>query len=90
VADLQPAQLQQSELDRIFRAEYGRCVATLRRVLGDLDLAEEAVAEAFAVAADRWPVDGVPPNPGGWITATPGRRGPAASRCRRGHRRTWR
>ena len=81
MADLQPAQLQQSELDRIFRAEYGRCVATLRRVLGDLDLAEEAVAEAFAVAADRWPVDGVPPNPGGWITTTARRR--AIDRIRR-------
>ncbi|AXV08182.1 RNA polymerase sigma-70 factor, ECF subfamily [Euzebya pacifica] len=79
--DLQPAQLQQPELDRIFRAEYGRCVATLRRVLGDLDLAEEAVAEAFAVAADRWPVDGVPPNPGGWITTTARRR--AIDRIRR-------
>ena len=81
MADLQPAQLQQSELDRIFRAEYGRCVATLRRVLGDLDLAEEAVAEAFAVAADRWPVDGVPHNPGGWITTTARRR--AIDRIRR-------
>lgn len=72
---------QQLDLDRIFRAEYGRCVATLRRVLGDLDLAEEAVAEAFAVAADRWPVDGVPPNPGGWITTTARRR--AIDRIRR-------
>lgn len=81
MANLQPAQLQQSELDRIFRAEYGRCVATLRRVLGDLDLAEEAVAEAFAVAADRWSVDGVPPNPGGWITTTARRR--AIDRIRR-------
>ena len=81
MANLQPAQLQQSELDRIFRAEYGRCVATLRRILGDLDLAEEAVAEAFAVAADRWSVDGVPPNPGGWITTTARRR--AIDRIRR-------
>jgi RNA polymerase sigma-70 factor (ECF subfamily) len=57
-------------LDDIFRREAGRCTATLIRVLGDIDLAEDAVAEAFAVAAERWPADGVPPNPGGWITTT--------------------
>lgn len=59
-----------SELERVFRAEHGRCVATLVRVLGDIDLAEDAVAEAFAVAAATWPGRGVPPNPGGWITTT--------------------
>jgi RNA polymerase sigma-70 factor (ECF subfamily) len=58
------------ELERVFRAEHGRCVATLVRVLGDIDLAEDAVAEAFAVAAASWPGSGVPPNPGGWITTT--------------------
>ena len=42
----------------------------LIRVLGDIDLAEDAVAEAFAIAAERWPDTGVPPNPGGWITTT--------------------
>ena len=52
----------------VFRREAGRCTATLIRVLGDIDLAEDAVAEAFAIAAERWPVTGVPPNPGGWIT----------------------
>lgn len=57
-------------LDAIYRREVGRCTATLVRVLGDLDLAEEAVAEAFAIAAERWPATGVPPNPGGWITTT--------------------
>ena len=57
-------------LDEVFRREAGRCTATLIRVLGGIDLAEDAVAEAFAVAAERWPVDGVPPNPGGWITTT--------------------
>src|SRR5438105_841057 len=57
-------------LDDVFRRESGRCTATLIRVLGDIDLAEDAVAEAFAIAAERWPVDGVPPNPGGWITTT--------------------
>ena len=58
------------ELAEIFRREVGRCTATLIRVLGDIDLAEDSVAEAFAIAAERWPVDGVPPNPGGWITTT--------------------
>ena len=58
------------EIDGYFRREYGRCVATLIRFLGDIDLAEEAVQEAFAVALDRWPVTGLPPNPGAWITTT--------------------
>ncbi len=58
------------EFDAIYRREVGRCTATLVRVLGDIDQAEDAVAEAFAVAAHRWKVDGVPPNPGGWITTT--------------------
>jgi RNA polymerase sigma-70 factor (ECF subfamily) len=55
---------------RVYRQEYGRCVATLVRVLGDIDLAEEAVQEAFAVALTRWPTTGLPPNPGAWITTT--------------------
>jgi RNA polymerase sigma-70 factor (ECF subfamily) len=58
------------ELAAIYRREVGRCTATLVRVLGDIDQAEDAVADAFAVAADRWTIDGVPPNPGGWITTT--------------------
>ncbi len=58
------------DLAAVFRREAGRCTATLIRVLGDIDLAEDAVAEAFAIAAERWPVDGIPPNPGGWITTT--------------------
>jgi RNA polymerase sigma-70 factor (ECF subfamily) len=53
-----------------FRREFGRAVATLVRVFGDIDLAEEAVQEAFAVAVRRWPETGVPPNPGGWIVTT--------------------
>jgi RNA polymerase sigma-70 factor (ECF subfamily) len=57
-------------LEEVFRRESGRCTATLIRVLGDIDLAEDAVAEAFAIAAERWPAEGVPPNPGGWITTT--------------------
>jgi RNA polymerase sigma-70 factor (ECF subfamily) len=58
------------DLASVFRREAGRCTATLIRVLGDVDLAEDAVAEAFTIAAERWPVDGIPPNPGGWITTT--------------------
>jgi RNA polymerase sigma-70 factor, ECF subfamily len=58
------------EVGRIFREESGRSLAALIRVFGDLDLAEDAVQEAFAVALRRWPRDGVPPNPGGWITTT--------------------
>jgi RNA polymerase sigma-70 factor, ECF subfamily len=57
-------------LDEVFRHEVGRCTATLIRVLGDIDLAEDAVAEAFAIAAELWPRTGIPPNPGGWITTT--------------------
>ena len=57
-------------LDEVFRREAGRCTATLIRVLGDIDLAEDAVAEAFTIAAERWPKTGIPPNPGGWITTT--------------------
>jgi RNA polymerase sigma-70 factor (ECF subfamily) len=57
-------------LDEVFRREAGRCTATVIRVLGDIDLAEDAVAEAFVIAAEQWPKSGVPPNPGGWITTT--------------------
>jgi RNA polymerase sigma-70 factor (ECF subfamily) len=64
------AKLDQAEVGRIFRAESGRSVATLIRVFGDIDLAEDAVQEAFAVALGKWPTDGLPPNPGGWITTT--------------------
>ena len=57
-------------VERLFREESGRTVATLIRVFGDFDLAEEAVQEAFIVALERWPRDGIPANPGAWITAT--------------------
>jgi RNA polymerase sigma-70 factor (ECF subfamily) len=57
-------------VDRVFREESGRAVATLIRVLGDFDLAEEAVQEAFIRALEVWPVDGLPANPGAWITTT--------------------
>jgi RNA polymerase sigma-70 factor, ECF subfamily len=55
-------------VDRLFRRESGRAVATLIRAIGDFDLAEEAVQEAFIVALERWPHDGIPSNPGAWIT----------------------
>jgi RNA polymerase sigma-70 factor, ECF subfamily len=57
-------------VEAVFRREYGRCVATLIRFLGDIDAAEEAVQDAFAVAAARWPAGGEPPNPGAWIVTT--------------------
>ncbi len=65
----------------VFRAEYGRAVATLVRLLGDITLAEEAVQDAFVHALERWPTAGTPPNPGGWIVTT-ARRG-AIDRFRR-------
>ncbi|MGH2788384.1 MAG: RNA polymerase sigma factor [Actinomycetota bacterium] len=63
-------QLNEAEISEIFREEYGRCVAGLIRVFGDIDVAEDAVQEAFAVALRKWPGEGFPPNPGGWITTT--------------------
>jgi RNA polymerase sigma-70 factor (ECF subfamily) len=57
-------------VERIFREEYGRAVAVLVRRFRDIDLAEEMVQEAFAVAAERWPSDGLPPSPAGWIIST--------------------
>jgi RNA polymerase sigma-70 factor (ECF subfamily) len=62
--------LDEAEVGRIFREESGRSVATLVRVFGDIDVAEDAVQEAFALALRKWPGDGLPPNPGGWITTT--------------------
>ncbi len=58
------------EIERVFRAEYGRAVAVLTRRLGDISLAEEAVQDAFEIALQRWPSDGVPPAPAGWIITT--------------------
>jgi RNA polymerase sigma-70 factor, ECF subfamily len=58
------------ELSRAYRDERARSIAILGRVLGDLDLAEDAVQDAFVRAAERWPRDGVPANPGAWIVAT--------------------
>jgi RNA polymerase sigma-70 factor (ECF subfamily) len=64
-----------TDVAAVFRAESGKAVATLVRSFGDLDVAEEAVQEAFLVAVERWPVDGVPPSPAGWIITTARRRG---------------
>jgi RNA polymerase sigma-70 factor, ECF subfamily len=66
-------------------AEWARVVASLTRRFGDLDIAEEAAAEAFATAVERWPTDGVPPNPGAWLTTTASRK--AIDRLRRENRR---
>jgi RNA polymerase sigma-70 factor (ECF subfamily) len=67
------------------REEWARVVASLTRRFGDLDIAEEAAAEAFAIAVERWPADGVPPNPGAWLTTTANRK--AIDRIRRENKR---
>ncbi len=59
-----------AEIERVFRAEYGRAVAVLVRVFGDIELAEEAVQDAFTVAVQRWPATGLPASPAGWIITT--------------------
>ncbi|MFJ4408835.1 RNA polymerase sigma factor [Streptomyces sp. NPDC088910] len=58
------------EVARVFREQYGRAVAVLVRSFGDIDIAEEAVQDAFTTAVRRWPADGVPPSPAGWIITT--------------------
>src|SRR5918996_6469458 len=65
-----PAGVDAGQVGRVFREESGRSVAALIRVLGDIDLAEDAVQDAFAIALRRWPDEGLPPNPGAWITTT--------------------
>ena len=57
-------------LDAVFRDHWGRVLATLAGILGDIELAEDAAAEAFAIAAERWPRDGEPANPTGWLITT--------------------
>jgi len=54
----------------VFREEHGRAVAVLVRVLGEIDIAEDAVQEAFVLACERWPSAGLPPSPAGWIITT--------------------
>ncbi|MGH9212123.1 MAG: RNA polymerase sigma factor [Acidimicrobiales bacterium] len=73
-----------SAVERVFRDEYPQVVATLVRIFGDITLAEDAVQDAFVVASERWPRDGVPPNPAGWIVTTARRR--AIDRRRRAAR----
>ena len=73
-------------VDRLFRRESGRAIASLIRVLGDFDLAEDAVQEAFIVAMQVWPERGIPDNPGAWITTTA--RNKAIDRLRRERRGT--
>jgi RNA polymerase sigma-70 factor (ECF subfamily) len=63
-------ELPAAEIERVFRAEYGRAVAVLVRVFGDIGIAEEAVQDAFAAAVQRWPSSGPPPSPAGWIITT--------------------
>ena len=63
------------EVEQVFRHDYGRAVATLVRLFGDIDLAEESVQDAFAVALTTWPKRGVPPSPVGWIITTARNRG---------------
>jgi RNA polymerase sigma-70 factor, ECF subfamily len=64
------AGLELAVIDRTFRDESGKAIATLIRLFGDIDLAEEAVQDAFLVATEKWPETGLPPNPGGWIVTT--------------------
>lgn len=70
-----------AEVERVFREEYGRLIASLVRRFGDIDIAEEAASEALVAALEKWQESGVPPNPGGWLTTTAGNR--AIDRLRR-------
>jgi RNA polymerase sigma-70 factor (ECF subfamily) len=79
VADVEQA------IIRVHRQEWARVVASLTRRFGDLDIAEEAAAEAFATAVERWPAEGVPPSPGAWLTTTANRK--AIDRIRRENKR---
>src|SRR4051812_21053327 len=79
VADVREA------VTRVHHEEWARVVASLARRFGDLDIAEEAAAEAFATAVERWPADGLPPNPGAWLTTTANRK--AIDRIRRENKR---
>jgi RNA polymerase sigma-70 factor, ECF subfamily len=70
VSDAAPTRATPADIERAFRAEHGRAVAVLVRVFGDIDIAEDAVQDAFAAAVERWPASGVPPSPAGWIITT--------------------
>lgn len=72
-------------LERVFRDEYGRVIASLVRRFGDITVAEEAAGEAILAALEKWPTSGIPPNPGAWLTTTAGNR--AIDRIRRENHR---
>ena len=75
------AGVDEAAISQVFRESSGRSVAALIRAFGDIDVAEDAVQEAYAIALRRWPIEGLPPNPGGWITVTARKR--AIDRLRR-------
>lgn len=59
-----------TDVELVFREVYGQAVATLARIFGDITIAEDAVQDAFVIASEKWPIDGIPPNPAGWIVTT--------------------
>src|SRR4026209_811984 len=74
-------QSETAAVERVFREEYGRLIASLVRRFGDIDIAQEAAGEGFLAALEKWPESGVPAYPGGWLTTTAGNR--AIDRIRR-------
>jgi RNA polymerase sigma-70 factor, ECF subfamily len=78
-------QREAAAVERVFREEYGRVIASLVRRFGDIDVAEDAAGEALVAALETWPTSGVPPNPGGWLTTTAANR--AIDRLRRERQR---
>jgi RNA polymerase sigma-70 factor (ECF subfamily) len=85
VSEVEPVSDVEDAITRAHHDEWARLVAVLTRRFGDLEIAEEAAAEAFAAAVARWPSDGVPPNPGAWLTTTANRK--AIDRIRRESKR---
>lgn len=77
----EPGGTPEEDIARVFRQEYGRAVAVLTRVLGDIDAAEDAIQDAFMIAVRHWPSSGIPPSPTGWIITTARNR--AVDRLRR-------
>src|SRR5258708_31166640 len=75
-----------SAIEGVFRTEYGKVTATLIGALRDFDLAEEALQDAFTIALERWPRDGIPPNPAAWLATTAKRK--AIDTWRRERQRT--